>query len=192
MSNTVVVLAGPNGAGKTTCAAYLLHEFLDVHEYVNADAIAQEVFGDASMVAHILPGKIMLRRLHRLGEAGADFAFETTLAPRSFAPWLRALTQRGYLFILLYIWLRSPELAVERVLTRAKLGGHHVPASVVRRRYWAGIRNFFRLYRPVAAVWKIYDNSSLSPPRCIAYGHRDRETRVVDSKLWQQFREGNA
>ena len=90
-SRHVVVLAGPNGAGKTTIAPSLLRDSLGVEEFVNADTLAQGLSGFAPDRAAFAAGRIMLARLHELAEQGATFAFETTLASRSFAPWLTRL-----------------------------------------------------------------------------------------------------
>ncbi len=188
--NQIIIIAGPNGAGKSTCAKYILPEFLEIQEYVNADNISLELFGQCDHANMVRPGKIMLKRIHELAEQRRDFAFETTLAPRSFAHWISSLTKQSYEFILLFIWLQSPDLAVERVMSRVKLGGHSVPEKVVRRRYWGGIRNFFSLYLPLASIWKVYDNSTLMPPWCIAYGHRDLDQHIVDNKLWDKFKKG--
>jgi predicted ABC-type ATPase len=42
----------------------------------------------------IAAGKIMLTRLRELAASRESFAFETTLASRSFAPWIRSLSIR--------------------------------------------------------------------------------------------------
>ncbi|HMB31415.1 MAG TPA: zeta toxin family protein [Desulfohalobiaceae bacterium] len=189
--NQVIIIAGPNGAGKSTCAKYILPEFLKIQEYVNADNISLEIFGRHNHSNMVRPGKIMLRRIHELAKQKQDFAFETTLAPRSFAHWISSLTKQSYEFILLFIWLQSPDLAVERVMSRVKLGGHSVTEEVVRRRYWAGIHNFFSLYLPLASIWKVYDNSTLTPPYCIAYGHGNLDHHIIDNQLWNKFKKGD-
>ena len=84
-----------------------------------------------------------------------DFAFETTLASRTFAPWIAELRSSGYAFTLLCVWLHNPELSVARVAARVSAGGHHVPSDVVRRRYYGGLRNFFSLYQPLADLWRV-------------------------------------
>lgn len=87
----IVVLAGPNGAGKSTSARAILQGPLRVDEFVNADVIAQGLSGFDPEGASIAAGRIMLARLHKLAAQRADFAFETTLASRTFAPWIAEL-----------------------------------------------------------------------------------------------------
>ncbi len=90
----------------------------------------------------------MLARIRELASQRANFAFEITLAGRSFAPWIEDLINDGYAFHLLYLWLPTPELAVARVAQRVRAGGHDVPPDTVRRRYRAGLVNFRGLYHP--------------------------------------------
>ncbi|MFW6217196.1 MAG: zeta toxin family protein [Desulfohalobiaceae bacterium] len=186
--NRIIIIAGPNGAGKTTCARQLLQEFLQIHEYLNADQIALELYGYYPKTNVVRPGKVMLQRMHELVDQNKEFAFETTLAPRSFARWIRTLISKDYVFILHYVFLQSPELAVQRVLTRIKVGGHPVPENVVRRRYWAGIANFFKLYSHLAHTWMVYDNSGLTYPQCIAYAQSDQEPTILEPAIWNKFR----
>jgi len=182
----LVILAGPNGAGKSTCAARVLRSVYRVESYVNADVIAQGLSGFAAESAALEAGAIMLERLRSLADARADFAFETTLAGRTFAPWIRQLLNSGYSLQLLYLWLPNPDMAIERVAERVGRGGHNVPEATIRRRYLAGARNFFQLYRPLAEAWQIYDNSS-SQPRIIAVGAGIHAMRIADRPLWQAF-----
>jgi len=84
----LIVVAGPNGAGKTTAAANLLVGALSVQEFVNADTIAKGLSAFRPESVAIQAGRVMLERLHHLTAERADVAFETTLASRSFAPWI--------------------------------------------------------------------------------------------------------
>ncbi len=149
----VVVLAGPNGAGKSTSAPSILKDALGVDEFVNADVIAQGLSGFEPERVGLAAGRIMLARLRELARQRSSFAFETTLASRSFAPWIADLTRTGYQFHLVFLWLPHPDIAVARVAARVRDGGHDVPEETVRRRYEAGLTNFFRLYQPMATTW---------------------------------------
>jgi len=106
----VIILAGPNGAGKSTLAASLLQGAFRVDEFVNADVIAQTLAPDDIDSAAIAAGRVMLNRIHELARKRVSFAFETTLASRSFAPWLATLRREGYSIHLLFLWLPSLNL----------------------------------------------------------------------------------
>ena len=185
---SVILLGGPNGAGKSTAAPALLRGSLGVTEFVNADVLASGLSGFAPDPMAMTAGRIMIQRLRELAACRASFAFETTLASRSFAPWVARLVQSGYVFRLVYLWLPNADVAVARVAERERTGGHHVPEETVRRRYDRGLRNFFKLYRPLAAVWRMYDNASVSGPRLIANGKGVAATRVRDSATWDAIR----
>lgn len=180
---SLVILAGPNGAGKSTVAPALLHGALAVNEFVNADVIARGLSAfDPESVA-IAAGRVMLARLHELADQRVSFAFESTLASRSFAPWLRDLRASGYTVHLFFLWLSSADLAVGRVADRVRAGGHDVPADAVRRRYDAGLRNFFRLYEPLASTWRLYSASG-PKPKLMAERLDSQPLRVYHEGVW--------
>ena len=130
----VVIIAGPNGAGKTTVSKELLSGELEIRHYVNADTIARGLSDFHSEDMAIKAGKIMLEHLHELAIERINFAFETMLASRSFAPWNAGLKKEGYLFHLFFIWVPSSDVSVERVKARVRAGGHSVPEETIRRR----------------------------------------------------------
>jgi predicted ABC-type ATPase len=183
----IIVIAGPNGAGKTTLAPFLLRDKLGVLEYVNADPIALGLsgFDPGGVATHAR--RVMLNRLHDLSKQRRTFAFETTLAAKSYAPWIEGLQNRAYRFQLTFAWLRSADLAVQRVRERVRAGGHDVAEDVVRRRFNKGLRNFWMLYAPLADAWSVYDNSSSPDPVLMASGGKDRMVEVVDPDYWEEF-----
>lgn len=181
----VCVLGGPNGAGKTTSAAPLVRDELGIDTFVNADTIAYGLSAFDPAAAAVAAGRIMLEQMRGLAAARADFAFETTLASRSFAPWLRELRQQGYELLLVFVWLPSPELSIARVADRVRAGGHHVPEPTIRRRYARGIANFIHLYRPLVDHFWCYDNSEASA-RLVADGSGD-SLHQVQPMIWQQI-----
>src|SRR2546428_12586241 len=109
---SVVVISGPNGAGKSTVAPRVLQGTLAITEFVNADVIARGLSAFNPEGAAVAAGRIMLERLRELAAQRASFAFETTLASRSFAPWIKTLIETGYEFHLVYVWIASPDLSV--------------------------------------------------------------------------------
>jgi len=185
---SVIVLAGANGSGKTTAAPKLLRDVLGVVEFVNADTIAQGLAAFGPELVALEAGAIMLSRLQLLADQRRTFAFETTLAGRSLAPWLTRLINQGYEFHLVFLWLPSPDLAVARVADRVRMGGHDIPEDTVRRRYDAGLRNFFRLYMPLATAWERFDNSNTVNTRLIASGAGTQSVEVADLSLWSKLK----
>lgn len=183
-SPSVVVLSGPNGAGKSTAAPRLLHQSLQITEFVNADVIAKGLSGFAPERAAVRAGRIMLERLNELASEQVSFAFETTLAGRAFAPWLEGLLSQGYTMRLFYLWVSSPELAIERVAQRVRKGGHSIPEETIRRRYFGGLRNLFELYIPLATNWQVIDNSIDDKRVIVASGGANRTTVVSAPSKW--------
>jgi predicted ABC-type ATPase len=183
----VVIIAGPNGSGKSTTAPRLLQGALAVGEFVNADSIAQGLSAFRPESVAITAGRAMLQRLRALAVAGDSFAFETTLATRTFAPWLRTLRQQGYCTHLVFLALPSPELAVARVAERVRQGGHAIPEDVIRRRFQLGLDNFFELYEGRVDSWQVFDNAGLAP-RLIASRQPGGPEEVSDLKLWHDLK----
>lgn len=183
----VVVIAGPNGAGKSTLAPFLLRDSLDLQDYVNADPIALGLSGFNPASVAFKAGRVMMNRLHDLARQRKSFAFETTLATRFYAAWIEKLRREGYNFQLIFLWLRSPELAVQRVHERVLSGGHDVPESVVVRRYVRGVVNFREIYEPLANVWSVYDNSDSVEPGLVASGGTDRQLEILQTDIWATF-----
>ena len=66
---------------------------------------------------------------------------------------------------------------------RVRAGGHDVPADTVRRRYRAGIRNFFTLYEPLASTWSLHDSSG-PEPRLVSERLELQPLRVYDEGVW--------
>ncbi len=185
----VVLLAGPNGAGKSTSAAHLLRGALSVAEFVNADTIAQGLSAYRPEAAAVAAGRVMLERLRFLARERRDFAFETTLAGRGHARWLRDLRASGYHAHLIFLSLPDPNLAVARVTERVRQGGHHVPDDVVRRRFAAGLKNLFTYYLDVANSWQLYDNADLTGPRLIAACAAGVFPVIADPGAWENLKE---
>jgi len=188
MKPQLVLIAGPNGAGKSTLAPTLMKEKFRNVEFVNADSIAQGLSAFRPETVAFEAGRLMLKRLHALANDRKDFAFESTLSSQSYARWIEQLQEKGYRFYLIFLWLESTDLAVQRVRERVKAGGHDVPEAVIRRRYTRGIKNFLNLYRPLANSWAFYDNSQKEPV-LIASGGKKRKTKVIRKELWLTIRD---
>ena len=178
MSKNLYIISGCNGAGKTTASYTVLPEVLDCKEFVNADEIARGLspFNPESVV--IEAGRLMLQRIEDLLSKDESFSIETTLATKSYINLVRRAQEKGYTVRLLFFWLNSPDLALQRIAERVAKGGHNIPEPIVRRRYVTGISNLFRLFMNEVDSWEIYDNSKY-PAIQIARGGKDDETSII-------------
>jgi len=165
------IIAGPNGAGKTTFAQEFLLQEADCPQFVNADLIAAGLSPFVPELAAVRAGRLMLETIFDLARRGESFAFETTLAGRSYARHIRRWQADGYHVTLFFLRLPSPEVAISRVAQRVSQGGHNVPEAVIRRRFAAGWKNFEERYRHAVDTWVLYDNTE-KRPRLIDWGER--------------------
>lgn len=144
--HNLYIIAGCNGAGKTTASFNILPDLLNCREFVNADAIAAAISPFQPESVAFESGRIMLKRIDELLEKQVDFAIETTLATKSYKQLIERAKANNYRVTLLFFWLKSPEMAVQRVASRVEKGGHHIPQDVILRRYERGIKNLFEIY----------------------------------------------
>lgn len=178
------IIAGCNGAGKTTASYTILPELLNCNEFVNADNIAAGLspFNPESVAFEA--GRIMLQRIDELLNREVDFAFETTLSTRSYVSLVKRAQQKGYEVTLLFFWLSSPEMAMERVAKRVSKGGHNIPADVIERRYYRGIRNLVSLYIPLCDRWFVINNMNTGS-LVVARGFGSLEETIIESDIWK-------
>jgi predicted ABC-type ATPase len=97
---------------------------------------------------------------------------------------LRECRELGYRLTLLFLWLSSVEMAIARVARRVEQDGHSIPAEVIVRRYYAGLRNLRHIYLPAVDTASIYDNSG-DAPVLIAERNSDRHFILHDPARWQ-------
>ncbi len=153
------IIAGCNGAGKTTASFTILPEILGCKEFINADEIAKGLSPFQPESVAVQAGRIMLARMDELLQKGETFAFETTLATKSYKQKIEWAQANGYEVTLLFFWLDSPNIAKERVAQRVAEGGHNIPLETIERRYYNGIANLFTIYIDIVDICYIFDNS---------------------------------
>ena len=156
------IISGPNGSGKTTASYSVLPELLDCMEFVNSDEFAKHLSPFAPDGAYVTASRLMLKKVEYLFDRREDFCIETTLATRSLLKLTHRAQALGYYVTVLYLWLSSPELAIERVAARVQAGGHNVPEETIRRRYRMGLHYLFHSYMQTCDKWILADNST--PP----------------------------
>ncbi len=188
MKPTIYIISGCNGAGKTTASFTILPEILGVHEFVNADEIAKGLSPFQPEKVNFEAGRIMLSRLDELIAQKADFAFETTLATRSYLGRIKKARKQGYRVVMVYFWLSSVALAQARVALRVTEGGHNISPPVIKRRYERGLHNLFHLYMDAVSEWLVVDNSE---ERHVLLASQVRGSKPYISE-WQKWRKFEA
>jgi len=184
-SPNLFIIAGPNGAGKTTFAKEFLPHDAKCENFVNADLIAQGLSPFSPAAAGIKAGRLLLKQIHEFAEQCADFAFETTLAGKTYVAVLRRLKQQGYAIHLFFLWIPSVELAVARIKDRMANGGHDVPVADVRRRFGRSVSNFLKVYRALLDSWTLFDNSTTRPS--LIAEEKNGKLIVVDPELFAKI-----
>ena len=181
------IISGCNGSGKTTASYSVLPEMLELSEFVNSDEFAKGFSPFNPGKASILASRYMIAKIRYLLARKKDFGIETTLATRTLLKTVKIALSVGYTVSVLYFWLNSPELAIERVKARVAAGGHNIPEETVRRRYKVGLKYFFNDYAPVCERWILADNSEI-PFRVVAEGSKDTVTNIKDEKTYNLIR----
>ena len=181
-----IIIGGGNGSGKSTSAAFVLP---GVIPYINADEIAKALPEAEGENKDVRASRILLNAMDEYESQNKSFAIETTLASRSLAPRVRRLQQSGYQFHLLFFWLSSPEMNIERVAKRVLNGGHHIPEDVIRRRYVGGLKNLFSLYLPIADLWQVYDNTLTDDMKLVASKENNRPETILLPNTFSRMKE---
>lgn len=182
------IIAGCNGAGKTTASFTILPEIIQCKEFVNADEIAKGLSPFQPEEVAIEAGRIMLNRINELLNNNENFAFETTLATKSYKGKIKEAKRNGYTVTLLFFWLQSIALAKERVKIRISEGGHSIPPDVIERRYIKGIKNLFDIYLPIVDGSFIFDNSN-GKHELLAQKTIDGQLTVVNKTKFNQLKQ---
>ena len=137
--------------------------------------------------AAIDSGKIMLLRIQELIKSHVDFSFETTLSAKHFINLIKMAQEQGYFVTLVFFWLNSIDLAIQRVKIRVSEGGHDIPEDIIRRRYKSGLTNLVNRYIPVCDYWMIVNNSE-GPFILVAEGLKNIEIEIKDFTIWNKIK----
>ena len=183
MSKQLYIIAGCNGAGKTTASFTILPEVLNCKEFVNADEIAKGLSPFQPESVAMQAGRIMLARMDELLQKGETFAFETTLATKSYKQKIEWAQANGYEVTLLFFWLRNVTMAKERVAE----GGHSIPSETIERRYHNGIANLFAIYIDMVDICYIFDNSE-GERTPIAKKYKGGKEIIYNTDLYNQMK----
>ena len=159
----IIIVAGPNGAGKTTFAREFLPHEAGCPTFLNADLIAAGLSPFDPGRAALQAGRLMLQTIAQHLRRLESFAFETTLSGQGYARQIPQWRRKGYRVDIIFLSLPSADLAVQRVASRVRQGGHDIPEAIIRRRFAAGTRMFHTVYQASVDQWILYDNAGDQP-----------------------------
>ena len=187
-NRNVYIIAGPNGSGKTTFAVKFLPEYAKCPNFINADLIAHGLSPFSPGAAAIKAGKLVLEQIHEFAKKRVDFAFETTLSGKLYVKLFKSLKEKGYKIHIFFLWVPDADLVVSRIKSRVAQGGHDVPVRDVIRRFNRSISNFFKLYRPLADSWMLFDNAGVIP--ILIAERKNGKVKVIDESLYKNIVKG--
>ncbi|RKT42731.1 hypothetical protein [Thiocapsa rosea] len=135
------IIAGPNGAGKTTFALEYLPRVAGCSHFINADLIAAGLAPLAPERELLAASRLFLREMEARVAARENFAFETTLAGRTYLRLIERLRRDDWCVELIYLALPSAEMSKLRVAERVSHGGHAIPLPDIERRFPRSLRH---------------------------------------------------
>lgn len=160
---TCWIIAGPNGAGKTTFALEYLPQVAQCSRFVNADLIAAGLSPLAPERELLAASRLFLGEIEACITQREDFAFETTLAGRSYLKLVRRLQTAGWRVELIYLALPSMEMSKLRVAERVEHGGHNIPVADIERRFARSLGNLLYSFSTQVDACRCFMNSDASP-----------------------------
>ena len=181
------IIAGCNGVGKTTAYPKVIEKRFGVQNFVNADIIAKEMSDADPDSMAISAGKEFYKRIEQLITHKVDFSFETTLASRTLVNIIARCKKEGYYVNLFFFWLEDYKMALDRVKSRVKEGGHNIPEDVIQRRHHRGIKNLIEIYIPICDYWMILDHTHLKS-EFICEGETDQKITIYSEEKWLKIK----
>lgn len=157
----IYLIGGCNGAGKTTFAREFLPKEVKCLRFLNADEIARGLSPFAPSEAAVQAARILLTQIRESLSRKETFALESTLSGKTYKRLFEQALRFGYEIELHYLWLSDVKQAIARVKQRVVMGGHHVPAKDIRRRFARSRSLMIKEYLPLATRWALWDARSL-------------------------------
>ncbi len=181
----LLIVGGPNGAGKTTLAKEILEE--KEYKYLSADDIACELNPADPLSVRLKAGKEFFRRLEAYAKQEQKLLIESTLAGKTLSGIIKKFrNELGYKISIIFIFLDSKDICIERIEARVRKGGHPVPKDDIIRRFDRSFINFWLKYRMQCNRWYLYFNAEDNVQKVAHY--KKSELAVFDKKKFSNFR----
>jgi len=180
---TCWIIAGPNGAGKTTFALEYLPQVAGCTHFINADLIAAGLSPLAPERELLAASRLFLREIEERIAAREDFAFETTLAGRTYLRLVERLRSDGWRVELIYLGLPSVEMSKLRVAERVAHGGHNIPVTDIERRFPRSLSHLLDDFSHRVDSCTCFMNDGESP--VLVFEQRGGERDIVHDDYYQ-------
>jgi predicted ABC-type ATPase len=187
---TCWIIAGPNGAGKTTFALEYLPKVADCTHFINADLIAAGLSPLAPERELVAASRIFLQEIEERIEQREDFAFETTLAGRTYLRLIERLHSDGWRVELVYLALPSVEMSRLRVAERVAHGGHNIPLHDIERRFPRSLNNLLNHFSHLVDHCTCFMNDGESPVP--VFEQTGNHRNILHENYFQSLLEANS
>jgi predicted ABC-type ATPase len=155
--------------------------------FINADLIAAGLSPLAPERELVTASRIFLQEIDTHIRKRDDFAFETTLAGRSYLKLIGQLQQTDWQVELIYLALPSMEMSKLRVAERVAHGGHNIPTKDIERRFARSLRNLLDDFSHKANRTRCFMNSDA--PELVFEQQGDQRVILHDSHYQQLLQE---
>jgi predicted ABC-type ATPase len=154
----LTIIGGPNGAGKSTHSKELLEDhditafdfdksFYSIWAQFSFDPAIEQAAFDGALDLYINQRTSALSK-------NQNFAFETNYHTEEILPVVNLFKSNGYKVELIFIFLESTSIAIERVKDRVAKGGHPVDEETIIQRFNNGLTL-------LNASFQVFDSVSL-------------------------------
>jgi predicted ABC-type ATPase len=185
---TCWIIAGPNGAGKTTFALEYLPKVVSCTNFINADLIAAGLSPLAPERELIAASRIFLGEIEEHIASREDFAFETTLAGRTYLRLIERMQKDGWQVELIYLALPSVEMSKLRVAERVAHGGHNIPQQDIERRFPRSLHNLLHAFSHAVNRCVCFMNDGANP--VLVFEQQGENRDIIDELYYHQMLQG--
>lgn len=175
------IIAGPNGSGKSSAYGMASVDQPSGSIWIiNPDLLAKRI-ADHEFMEPVAANLAAVQRIEAWLDASIDahqtIGVETVLSTPKYRRLVEHARARGFGINLIYVFLDSVELNIERVRTRVLKGGHDVPEDRIRVRRGRSFDQFGWFCEAADRV-DVYDNSGARPQLVLT--KRDDEMTIYD------------